>query len=221
MKGTIFLLGDSTCAEKDPSVWPETGWGMALPAFVGPHWEVRNLALDGRSTKSFLEEGSFSRCHRELKENDYVFIQFGHNDNKEDERHTDPYSTFQENLVCMAQQVLAKHAHPLLVSPICRRRFSEDGNLVQTHGQYPDAMRSLAQRRGYLYIDMTLATYTLLSDLGPDGSKALFLHLMPGQHPNYPEGVADDTHLNEAGAKTIARLTLEQLRTLYPYLPFL
>ena len=221
MSQTIYLLGDSTCAEKDPSVWPETGWGMALQAFVRPDWKVKNLALDGRSTKSFLEEGSFSRCLMSLKEGDYVFIQFGHNDSKEDERHTDPFSTFQGNLAFMAEQTISKRAYPILLTPICRRRFSKQGNLVQTHGEYPEAIRSLAQSRAYQWFDMTKATYNLLSRLGPHASKRLFLRVEPEEHPNYPEGVVDDTHLNEEGAKVVASLLVQLLRQSGISFPFL
>jgi lysophospholipase L1-like esterase len=185
-------------------------------------WQVVNLAENGRSTKSFLEEGLFDRCLGQLSEGDWVFIQFGHNDSKDDEqRHTDPWTTYQGNLILMTDTVLEREAHPVLLTPICRRRFDEQGNLVQTHGDYPKAMISLAKSRNYPVLDMTEKTYQLLAYLGPKESKKLFLHLEKQEHPNYPDGAADDTHLNEWGANVVANLTLAQLRGLYPQIPFL
>jgi lysophospholipase L1-like esterase len=218
----IFLLGDSTCADKSEDKHPETGWGMVLQQLVKKQWQVVNLAENGRSTKSFLEEGLFDRCLGQLSEGDWVFIQFGHNDSKDDEqRHTDPWTTYQGNLILMTDTVLEREAHPVLLTPICRRRFDEQGNLVQTHGDYPKAMISLAKSRNYPVLDMTKKTYQLLAYLGPKESKKLFLHLEKQEHPNYPDGAADDTHLNEWGANVVANLTLAQLRGLYPQIPFL
>ncbi|MEA4866486.1 MAG: rhamnogalacturonan acetylesterase [Sphaerochaeta sp.] len=218
----IFLLGDSTCADKSENKRPETGWGMVLQGLVKKPWQVINLAKNGCSTKSFLEEGLFDRCLEQLAAGDWVFIQFGHNDSKEDEeRHTDPWTTYQGNLILMTDKVLKRNARPVLLTPICRRRFDEEGNLVQTHGEYPKAMISLAQSRNYTVLDMTDKTYQLFSYLGPKDSKKLFLHLHEGEHPNYPDGITDDTHLNEWGALVIANLTFSQLRDLYPQVPFL
>lgn len=206
----LFLLGDSTCAEKEADKRPETGWGMMIQELVGPTFTVVNLALNGRSTKSFLQEGVFGKCHKALKAGDVVMIQFGHNDSKEDDqRHTDPWTTYQGNLAFMAEQVRQKGAYPILLTPICRRRFTEEGVLVQTHGDYPSAMIALAKGRGYPLLDLTKETFLLLSHLGDQASKRLFLHLAPAEHPNYPEGAVDDTHLNELGAAVVAKKVTE------------
>lgn len=208
----LFLLGDSTCAEKEADKRPETGWGMVMQPLLGTSFTVVNLALNGRSTKSFLQEGVFDRCLRALHADDVVMIQFGHNDSKEDEeRHTDPWTTYQGNLAFMAEQVRQKGACPILLTPICRRRFADDGVLVQTHGDYPSAMIALAKGRGYAVFDLTQETFQILTHLGAEASKQLFLHLKPLEHPNYPEGVADDTHLNEVGARVVARRVLRFL----------
>lgn len=202
----LFLLGDSTCAEKEADKRPETGWGMDMQALVGTSFTVVNLALNGRSTKSFIQEGVFEKCLEALKADDVVIIQFGHNDSKEDEeRHTDPWTTYQGNLAFMAEQVRQKGAIPIFLTPICRRHFDDDGLLVQTHGDYPSAMIALAKGRGYAVFDLTQETFQILTHLGAEASKRLFLHLKPLEHPNYPEGVADDTHLNETGARVVAR----------------
>ncbi len=202
----LFLLGDSTCAEKEADKRPETGWGMMMQDLVGPSFTVVNLALNGRSTKSFLQEGVFEKCQQALNADDVVMIQFGHNDSKEDEeRHTDPWTTYQGNLAYMAEQVIQKKAFPILLTPLCRRRFDDEGRLVQTHGEYPSAMIALAKGRGYPLLDLTKETQCLLTEQGVQGSKRLFLHLQPLEHSNYPNGVADDTHLNEWGAYVVAK----------------
>lgn len=218
----IFLLGDSTCAHKSEDKRPETGWGMVLQPLVKRPWQVHNLAVNGRSTKSFLQEGLFDACQKQLKASDWVLIQFGHNDSKDDEeRHTDPWTTYQGNLILMADLIQARKAHPVLLTPICRRRFDEGGNLVQTHGEYPKALLSLSESRGYDAVDMTQKTFELISRLGPQNSKKLFLHLDKGEHANYPMGAADDTHLSEWGAQVIANLLVCQLRSMSPQVPFL
>ncbi len=212
---SLFILGDSTAAHKDADKRPETGWGMMIADFLPDGWEVINLAKNGRSTKSFLQEGLFSLCIEQLKADDFVLIQFGHNDSKEDEpRHTEAYTTYLANLYDMAEAVLSKNAHVVLTTPICRRRFSGNGTLVQTHGEYPSAMMALAATRGYPLLDMTSRTFTLLSQLGSVDSKQLFLHLKSGEHPNYPEGIEDDTHLCEKGARRIAEMVFKGLKEL-------
>ncbi|MDC7229959.1 MAG: rhamnogalacturonan acetylesterase [Sphaerochaetaceae bacterium] len=219
---TLFLLGDSTCAPKEDDKRPETGWGMYIESYIDSFWGVTNLALNGRSTKSFLEEGVFERCLGALESGDFVFIQFGHNDSKKDkERFTEPWSTFQGNLACMAESVLSKHSTPVFLTPIARRRFLPDGSLEYTHGEYPHAMISLCQARGYACIDMHKTTFSLLEQMGDEDSKELFLHLKAGEHPNYPEGVADDTHLNEKGARVVCSLIISLLKEKYPEFPFL
>lgn len=219
---TVFLLGDSTCAPKEDDTRPETGWGMYFENYINSSWSVRNLAMNGRSTKSFLEEGVFDQCLAELEAGDFVFIQFGHNDSKEDnERYTEPWSTFQGNLACMAESVHSKSATPVFLTPIARRKFFSDGTLLQTHGEYPHAMLSLCQARGYACIDMNKTTFSLLEQMGREGSKELFLHLKAGEHPNYPEGISDDTHLNEKGARVVCSLIIALLKEKYRDFPFL
>lgn len=219
---TVFLLGDSTCAQKEESAYPETGWGMVFPSLIKTTWRVENLAFNGRSTKSFIAEGRFKTCLASLNAGDYVMIQFGHNDSKDDEeRHTDPWTTYQGNLAYMAEKVLGRKAKPILVSSIARRRFDEEGVLQSTHGEYPRAMQALSDSRGYLYLDMTGASQAMVSSLGPQKSKELYLHLKPGESPNYPQGSQDDTHFNEYGADVMAQLVIKLLGELSPKLPFL
>ena len=204
---TWFLCGDSTMCDYGPELAPRTGWGQALPALVR-HVRVRNCAASGRSSKSFIDEGRLDAIRPCLRPGDLLLIQFGHNDEKPDaERATTPEDTYPAYLSQYIDAALEAGAEPVLLTPIARRRFDGQGRLVSTHGAYPDAMRALAARRGVRLLDMERSTEALLRELGEEGSKALFNWQAPG-HPNYSEGVQDDTHLCLTGATQLARLAL-------------
>ncbi len=115
----VFLLGDSTCAQKSPDVYPETGWGMCFGKHLAKGWTADNRAINGRSTKMFLDEGAFAACLSDLHGGDYGIIQFGHNENKMDEeRHTEPWTSYSANLRYMAQSILQKGGHPVFPAAI-------------------------------------------------------------------------------------------------------
>ena len=208
---TWFLCGDSTMCDYGPELAPRTGWGQTLRAMV-EGVRVENCAASGRSSKSFIDEGRLDAIAPRLRPGDRLFIQFGHNDEKPDEaRATRPQDSYPAYLERYIDTALVHGAQPVLLTPIARRHFDERGKLLSTHGAYPDAMRALAARRGVLLLDMERATEALLRRLGPEGSKALFNWQAPG-HPNYPDGVQDDTHLCLHGAQRLAELALSLLR---------
>jgi lysophospholipase L1-like esterase len=211
----IFMIGDSTMADKDPKAEPERGWGQALQACFDDTAKVSNHAVNGRSSKSFLDEGRWQTVLNSLQSRDYVIIQFGHNDEKPDAaRHTNPYTTYKSNLEKYVTDTRAKGAFPILCTPIVRRKFDEKGVLVDTHGEYPDAVRQAAKDLKVHLLDLQLKTKTLVSELGPDKSKSLFLHAPPGAYANRPDGVQDDTHLNPEGAAAVARMAVEEMKAL-------
>lgn len=208
---TVYLAGDSTAAEKRPDKRPETGWGEALQQFFRPD-EVRvaNRAMNGRSTRTFIEEGRWQAIVDSLKAGDYVFIQFGHNDASKDrtDRYTPP-EDYRRNLVRFATEVRAKKATPVLLTPVRRRKFDADGRLVDTHGEYPDIVRAVASAQRVPLIDMHRKTARLLTRYGADSSRKLFLQLKPGENPNYPNGVEDNTHFRPLGAELVAGLVVD------------
>jgi lysophospholipase L1-like esterase len=213
---TIHLAGDSTMADKLAEKRPETGWGERLQEFFREdRVRVRNYAQNGRSTKSFIGEGRWDALLAEVKAGDYVFIQFGHNDESKDkgERYTPP-EEFKANLRRFVTDVRARQATPVLMTPVMRRRFDPAGAVQDTHGEYPDFVRAVAAETGAALIDMHRATAKVLSERGLDGSKELFLHLRPGENPNYPRGVEDNTHSSPLGASLNARLAAEGIREL-------
>ena len=215
---TVWLAGDSTMAQKQADKRPETGWGEALqPCFDSSDVRIANRAVNGRSTRSFIAEGRWAAIVDSLRDGDYVLIQFGHNDEKVG---TDRYASAEDyarNLARFVADARAHGAHPVLLTPVVRRAF--DGpTLRDTHGPYPDAVRRVARERHVPLIDMTRASGALVQRLGPDSSRALWLHLEPGVNPNYPAGVHDDTHFNPEGARVMAGLALDAMATAVPAL---
>lgn len=213
---TIPLAGDSTMSEKLPEKRPETGWGELLGRFFDPDAvRVVNHARNGRSTRTFLEEGRWEVLVASLKPGDYVFIQFGHNDQSQDkkDRYTPP-EAYRRNLGRFVRDVRAKDATPVLLTPVVRRRFDAAGRFYDIHGEYPEIVRSVAADAGVALLDMHRKSEALLVRQGAEASKALFLWLAPGEHPNYPEGLEDNTHFSPRGARLMADLAVEGLREL-------
>ena len=189
-----------------------TGWGQALQALLPADVFVENCAMCGRSSKSFVAQKRLGFVELCLREGDKLLIQFSHNDEKSDALiYTSPRATYPEYLNMYIDAARRCGAEPILVTPIARRHFDENGALVPTHGEYPDAMRQLAALRGVKLIDLESATMALIRAAGDEGSKAFYCHLRPGESPNYPEGNVDDTHLHLRGAIRYAQAFLELL----------
>lgn len=211
---TLHLVGDSTMAEKGNSGLPERGWGQALRAWVQPPWRLVDHAANGRSTKSFRDLGHWATLLAQLHAGDCVVIQFGHNDAKKEDpaRYADPTTAYPANLRAFIAEVRARGATPILATPIVRRVWQPDGALENTHGAYPDAVRAVAAAEQVPLLDLEALTRRLLVELGPEGSKQLFMVFGPGEHPRLPLGKTDNTHLNEAGAPRVAALAVAEMR---------
>ena len=199
----VFTIGDSTMANKTSAT--ERGWGMLFPTFVDPAIvTVNNHAVDGRSTLSFINEGRWTTVVNQLVEGDYVLIQFGHNDEKTDASlHTDPQTTYKQNLTLFVNETLAKGAHPVLMTPIVRRIFGSDGNILNEHTEYAEAVRQLSEELSVPLIDMTLLSAQYENIAGIVGSRAL--------HEYFPGSEIDNTHLCNLGAYITARCVAEQI----------
>jgi len=210
----VYLAGDSTMAEKKPEKRPETGWGERFQQYFDAEKVViENHAQNGRSTKTFISENRWQAIVDKLKKGDYVFIQFGHNDQSKEkgERYTPP-EDFKKNLARMVADVLAKKANPVLLTPVVRRRFDKDGKFYDAHGEYPDLTRSAAKDLKVPLLDMHRASERLIVEYGAENSKKLFLQLKAGENPNYPNGIEDNTHFSPLGAEEIARLAVAEIR---------
>lgn len=212
-KVNIWMIGDSTMANKKAEAYPETGWGMVLQEFFGVDARVHNHAVNGRSSKSFLSEGRWKIVLDSIQPGDYVIIQFGHNDQKKDTaRFTDPFTTYKEIIKKYITETRNKGAFPIVCSSIVRRHFDPEGKLKDTHGNYITAAREIALETNTPFVDLEADSRKLVSGLGPEKSKALYLFCKPGEFSNRPKGVQDSTHLNVAGAHKIAQMFVEELK---------
>lgn len=213
-KPTLYLIGDSTMSDKkDPEINPEHGWGQMLPELMTTEINIENHAVNGRSTRSFIAEGRWEKVRNKLNSGDFVFIQFGHNDQKieDPERYTNPFTQYRANLEKFVKEAREKGATPILLSSIVRRNFNEQGVLVDTHGEYPLVTRMVSNDLQVPFIDMQLLTEQLEISYGPEDSKSLHLHIQAGENEYEPEGMQDDTHLSEKGATLVASLALQEI----------
>lgn len=210
-KPVVYLVGDSTMSDKRISSYPETGWGMPFPYYLNDEIEVENHARNGRSTRTFIEEGRWETIKKTLKKGDFVLVQFGHNDEVPTKsRYTEP-KKFQEFLRQYVSETREFGAHPILLTPITRRQFDKNGQVKETHEQYSALMREVAETEKVPLIDMDRKSQAMLTEIGEEKSTLLFLQLEPGQNPNYPDGVTDNTHFSETGARMMAELVMQGL----------
>ena len=216
---TIYMIGDSTMSIKAPRAYPETGWGMPFAGFFDSTVKVDNRAKNGRSTRTFISENLWQPVFDNLNEGDYVFIQFGHNDESKEktERYTTP-DQYKENLTRFVKETRSKKAIPVLLTPVSRRRFDEEGNALETHAAYSPLVKEVAKALNVLFIDLDTKSKDLYQRMGVDNSRLLFLQLKPGEHPNYPGGKDDNTHFNELGARLIAQIVLAEVKVIDPLL---
>lgn len=211
---TVYLVGDSTMSQKAIKAYPEAGWGMPFSFFFNPEVRVDNRAQNGRSTKSFLKEGRWSAVMDSMNAGDYVLIQFGHNDEIQTKKNATTEVEFRTNLKRFVSETKSKKAFPVLITAVARRKFDAAGKLEDTHAVYSEIIRQVAKETKVPLIDLDRKSQALLTAFGPEQSKFLYNHLEPGEHPNYPNGVQDDTHFNEFGARKMAQLVLAEIRAL-------
>ena len=209
----IFICGDSTAASYNPEETCMVGWGQLLGDFL-PGVTIVNLAMAGRSTRTFLAEGRLQPVG-EAQRGDLVLIQFAHNDEneKKPERYAAPWTDFTENLRYFIRFAREKQAVPVLLTPICMRIW-QDGKLQPTHGEYPAAMRAVAEEMNVPLIDVYAESFRIVESMGEEGSKALFMHFSPGEDPANPEGTQDNAHTRRPGAERFAAAAARGLKAL-------
>lgn len=243
---TVFMIGDSTMANKPlDKENQERGWGQMLPIYLEGAIKVDNHAVNGRSSKSFIDEGRWEKVREQIRPGDYVIIQFGHNDEKakSPDRYTVPGSTFDANLKKFVNETREKGGTPILMNSIVRRNFPANGiaaaqtddrqktwkkglenypaegdTLVDTHGDYRIAPRNVAEEMGVVFIDMNTLTHELVQGLGKDSSRDLFMWIPVGKYEFAPNGRIDNTHLNVYGGIVVSRLAVNALAEKVPAL---
>jgi len=212
-KVNIYLAGDSTVQTYSALRYPRMGWGQVLPNYFTNDVYIENHSEGGRSSKSFIEEGRLQKIDEKISKGDYLFIQFGHNDSKPDElRRTEPFSSYKEYLMKYIETARKHGAYPILFTSVVRRSFDDNGNVLNTHGAYPAAMRELAKEQNVPLIDLCAKTTELYNRLGPDGTIKLHMIFDNSAYKNYGEGCFDNTHFCEYGAAVLAKLVVEGIK---------
>jgi len=212
----IVIASDSTAAPYGPERMPQMGWGMVLKCSLTPKVEVVNLARGGRSTKTYLEEGLWSVLLAQLKPGDTVLIQFGHNDadTKKIIRFTDPNGAYGVNLRRFVGDVRTAGATPVLVTPIARWMW-EGGKPKDAHAAYAATIRKVAAEMKVPLVDLDADMMAAQQARGQLASRGLYLFYTANDHvARYPDGISDDTHINEQGARLAAALVATRLKAL-------
>lgn len=225
----LFMAGDSTMAEKPltknawdsirgdsvAEVFLERGWGMLVSECFTDDVQVVNMAQNGRSTNRFIREGWWNKLVAQIRKGDFVVIQFAHNDGAKDkpDRYTTP-EEYEANLIRMVGDVRHKGGKPILCTAVMRRKFDNQGHLVDTHGVYPELTRKVAIALRVPCVDMQKSTTEWLENEGVEASAANFHQLAPGQSRLFPNGLKDNTHFNEQGARKAASFFAQGVRAL-------
>lgn len=211
----IVWVGDSTVAFNFADTFPQTGMGQAFDRYCKREYRVYDFAKNGASSKSFYDAGRFEPAEALLEKGDFLFIQFGHNDNKpKPDRHTDPYTTYQEYLMKYVNAAREKEAQPVLITPLSRRLFTPEGTIENSHAEYPAAVIALGEREQIPVIDLTASSKALYEQTGEQESRKWFMYFPEGKYENYPEGKKDNTHLHYEGAVKMASLVAQGLKAL-------
>lgn len=210
----IFICGDFTAASYRAEETRMVGWGQLLGDRL-PGITIVNLAMAGRSTRTFLAENRLQPAAEQGGPGDLLLIQFAHNDEneKKPERYAAPRTDYSENLRFFVRFARERGMVPVFLTPVCMRVW-QDGKLQPTHGEYPAAMRTVSEEMKVPLIDLYAESFRMVESLGEEGSKALFMHLSPGEDPAYPEGLQDNAHTRQAGADRFAAAAAEGLKAM-------
>lgn len=203
---TLYLTGDSTVT--DQTAEPYAAWGQLLPRFFST-LAVANYAESGESLRSSLGAKRFAKVFSQLRPGDFVFFQFGHNDQKEKGEGIGALTTYKADLKKLVAEVKQRQGVPVLVTSMYRRRFDATGTMIDTLGDYPVAVRQVAKEDGVALIDLHAMSKTLFEALGPEGSKKAFVHT---------EKLTDDTHFSSYGAYELAKCVVEGIKSGVPEL---
>lgn len=215
MAARVFWAGDSTVKQNYYMSFPQTGIGQAYGLFLKKSVKIENYAENGRSTRSFIDEGRLDYIDKAISKGDFLYIQFGHNDEKPDEaRHTESYGSYQDNLRKFVDVARKHEAYPLFITSLYRRIFNEDKKtLIEgTHLDYPDAMIALAKELDVPVVDLCTLSKKKIEEAGFETSKKWFLHVPAGVYPNFPDGKEDNSHLQYEGAYVFSKIIAEEVK---------
>ncbi|BCU78258.1 rhamnogalacturonan acetylesterase [Luteolibacter sp. LG18] len=211
---TVFIAGDSTVTDQQNEPWG--AWGQVLPMFFQPGTAIANQAESGLALRSFRYQGRLDKILSQIHQGDYVLIQFGHNDEKEKGEGVGPLTTYKADLEDYVAKIREKKGQPVLVTPMYRRRFDKSGNLEDTHGDYPVAVRLVAKEKNVPLIDLHQMSYSVFKALGPQDSTKAFVFYPANTFPGQDKELADNTHFNTFGSWLLAKCMVEGIRASVP-----
>lgn len=206
---TIFLAGNSTVVDQDNEPW--CGWGQILPRFLNSDIAVANYAESGEAGNTFIRSLRFGKILHEMKKGDYLFIEFGHNDMKQKGENAGAFKSYKQSLVTMIDETRKKGGTPILVTPMHRRRFDDNGKIINTLEDYPDAVRQTGKELNIMVVDLNAMSKVLYEAWGPDESVKAFVHYPAGTFPVQKTDLADNTHFNSFGGYEICKCILKGL----------
>ena len=207
---TVFLCGNSTVVDQDNEPW--ASWGQMIPHFFGTDVCIANYAESGESANTFIGAKRLAKALSQIKKGDYLFMEFGHNDQKQKGPGKGAFYSFMYNLKIYIDEARARGAYPVLVTPTQRRRFDKNGKIMNTHLDYPEAIRWLAEKENVPLIDLNEISRTLYEAMGEDGSKHAFVHYPANTYPGQTKELKDNSHSNTFGAYELAKCIIEGMK---------
>lgn len=205
----IFLAGNSTVTDQENEPW--ASWGQMLPNFLTPNIVVSNYAESGETMLAFKREKRLEKIMLRMKKGDYLFLEFAHNDQKPGGNFLDPFTTYKAELKYFISEARKKGGIPVLVTSTARRRFDEQGLIVNTLGDYPAAMKQLAEEEKIMLIDLNALSMKMYQAIGVEESKKLFVHFPANSFPGQTKDLADNTHFSPFGAYELAKCVVQSI----------
>lgn len=214
---TVFLAGNSTVVDQPEEPW--ASWGQMIPVFFKPgKLAVANYAESGETLMAFKNEKRLDKIWSMAKPKDYLLIEFAHNDQKPGANHLDPFTTYQQTLREWIAEAKRREMFPILVTSTNRRTFDSTGQIFNSLGDYPEAMRQLAKETGIPLIDLNQMSKQLYEALGVTESIKAFVYFKANEYPNQSKDVQDNTHFNTYGAYELAQCIAQSIKTSIPAL---
>lgn len=210
---TVFLCGNSTVVDQENEPW--ASWGQMITRWFGPQVAIANFAESGLSCTSFLAQLRLDKILSQLKKNDYVIVEFGHNDEKEKKAGDGAWYSYSRNLKIFIDRVKEVGGNIIFCTPTARRSFDNNGRIINTHGDYPTAMKAVAMRENVPVIDLTQMSTTFYETLGVEGSKKSLVHYPANTFANQDKPLADNTHFNPYGAWEVAKMVVMGLKQIH------
>ena len=208
---TVFLCGNSTVVDQEDEPW--ASWGQMITRWFTSQVAIANYAESGLSCTTFLAQLRLDKILTQLKKGDYVIVEFGHNDEKEKKAGDGAWYSYSRNLKIFADRVRAAGGYIIFCTPTARRFFLEDQKTISnTHGDYPEAMKTVARRESIPVIDLTQMSTAFYETLGFEGSKKSLVHYPANTFPGQDKPLADNTHFNPFGAWEIAKMVVMGLK---------